>query len=260
MRLPRDAIVFCALAACAGSGTTAAADPATSAPPAAVGNAVSADEVRAAAERLRSDPDLGGEHHIRSLRWTRSGAADPPRGAPAWIQGLFEYLGQTARLLMWAAGSIMTAVAVLWAYRTFKARTPAPALMAAPTIARVGDLDIRPESLPANIGDAALALAERGKTREALSLLYRGALSRAVHRFGVPIGESYTEGEALRAVGAVLDAARISYFSDLIGIRRRAVYAGEPTAAQSVKDLCRGFAATLDAETLDAAALDAVAR
>jgi hypothetical protein len=108
-------------------------------------------------------------------------------------------------------------------------------------------MDIRPESLPDDIGTAALALAEAGKTREALSLLYRGALSRAVHRFGVSIGESYTEGEALRAVGARLDTARVSYFTDLVGIWRRAVYAGERMTADRVRPLCRGFRAALDA-------------
>jgi hypothetical protein len=119
--------------------------------------------------------------------------------------------------------------------------------MPAPGVAHIGDMDIRPESLPENIGAAALALAEAGKTREALSLLYRGALSRAVHRFGIPIGDSYTEGEALRAVGAHLDAARLAYFGELVGIWRRAVYAGEVLADAPVRDLCRSFAAALDA-------------
>lgn len=251
MRFPRNALILTVLAACAGVATVAAAapaaDPAKAEPRPAFGTAVSPEEVRAAAAQLRSDPDLGGEHKVRTLRWTRSRAPDLPQEPPPWIQGLFEYLGQTGSLLLWVAGSIMAAIAVLWAYRTFKARTPAPASIAAPAVARVGGMDIRPESLPGDIGQAALVLAERGKTREAISLLYRGALSRAVHRFGVPIGESYTEGEALRAVGTLLDPSRVSYFSDLVGMRRRAVYAGEPIAAGSVRHLCRRFAAALDA-------------
>ena len=117
--------------------------------------------------------------------------------------------------------------------------------MAEPVVTRIGDMDIRPESLPADIGAAALALAEAGKTREALSLLYRGALSRAVHRFGAAIGESFTEGEALRAVGLRLDPTRLEYFSDLVGIWRRAGYAGEALSGDPVRHLCRGFA-TLD--------------
>jgi hypothetical protein len=76
--------------------------------------------------------------------------------------------------------------------------------------------------------------------------LYRVALSRAVHRHGVPIGASYTEGEALRAVRAKLDPARADYFSDLIGIWQRAVYAGETVTAEPIERLCRGFLPTLD--------------
>jgi hypothetical protein len=251
VRFPADALVLTAFIACACGGASASPVHPNSTPRPALGTAARAlptpDEVEAAAAKLRADPDLGGEQKIRWLRWTGSRAPEQPRKPAPWVVGLFEYLGQTGSALLWVAGAIAAAIAVIWAYRTFKARIPAPAPIDAPTAARVGDMDIRPESLPEDIGAAALALAEAGKTREALSLLYRGALSRAVHRFGVPIGESYTEGEALRAVGARLDPSRISYFSDLVGIWRRAVYAGEAMTGDPVSHLCRGFAAALDA-------------
>lgn len=254
MRSPVDALLLAVLLA--GACTTARAGPTQdspappqvpqSAPSAPQRASISPDEVRAAAAKLRADPNLGGTHKIRSLRWTRPSAPDRPPNPPPWIEGLFEYLGQTGSVLLWVVSAIAAAVAVIWAYRTFNGRIPAPRFLRGPGVARVGEMDIRPESLPADIGAAALALAEAGKTRQALSLLYRGALSRAVHRFGVPIGESYTEGEALRAVDARLDPARASYFSDLVGIWRRAVYAGEALSSDPVRRLCEGFAA-LDA-------------
>jgi hypothetical protein len=253
VRFPAEVLVLGVLVACSGGGANAAADPPAPAPrpalgaPIVSGTPITSDEIRAAAAKLRANPDLGGERKFRSLRWTQSRAPDRPQKPPPWIEGLFEYLGQTGSLLIWVAGAIAAAIAVIWAYRTFKARTPAPEPILVPTVAHVAEMDIRPESLPDDIGAAALALVEAGKTREALSLLYRGALSRAVHRFGVSIGESYTEGEALRAVVARLDAARVSYFADLVGIRRRAVYAGEPMTADRVRPLCRGFRAALDA-------------
>jgi hypothetical protein len=244
VRFPAEALVLSVLVACSSGGANAAADP--SGP--ALGTPITSDEIQAAAAKLRADPDLGREHKVRSLRWTQSSAPDRPQEPPPWLVGLFEYLGQTGSVLIWVAGAIAAALAVIWAYRTFKARTPVlePMPVPSPTRATV-EMDIRPESLPDDIGAAALSLAEAGKTREALSLLYRGALSRAVHRFGVSIGESYTEGEALRAVGARLDPARVSYFADLVGIWRRAVYAGEPMTRDRVRHLCRGFAAALDA-------------
>jgi hypothetical protein len=252
VRFPADALILSAFVAgaCAGAGTGAFAGPPDQASRPALGAPArappTAEEVQAAATKLRADPNLGGEQKMRSLRWIRSHAPDQPRRPAPWVVGLFEYLGQTGSVLLWVAGAIGAAIAMIWAYRTFQARTPAPGPMPSPTAARIGDMDIRRESLPENIGAAALALAE-AKTREALSLLYRGAISRAVHRFGIPIGESYTEGEALRALGAHLDAARLAYFSDLVGIWRRVVYAGEALAGDPVRPLCRGFAAALDA-------------
>ncbi len=244
MRFPADVLPLILILACPCGVANAATDAGTAPAP---GTAVTSEEVRAAAAKLRADPNIGGEHKIRSLRWNQPNAPEPPRPPPPWIAGLFEYLGQTGSALFWASAALAAAIAVIWTYRTFRARTPRPGPIALPVVSRVGEMDIRPESLPADIGAAALALADSGKTREALSLLYRGALSRAVHRFGVPIGPSYTEGEALRAVGARFDAPRLSYFSDLVGVWRRAVYAGEALSGEAVRPLCRGFAAALDA-------------
>ena len=113
---------------------------------------------------------------------------------------------------MWLAGAVVVAIAGVWLYRSLKGRARRPGTpdaVKAARVSHVGDLDIRPDSLPNDIGAAALALVDDGRTRDALSLLYRGALSRVVHRYDVTICESFTEGEALRAVGrATRPAAR----------------------------------------------------
>ena len=66
-------------------------------------------------------------------------------------------------------------------------RAFAPARGAESAVSHVRDLDVRPESLPDDVGAAAWALWQAGKVPAALSLLYRGALSRLIHRFEVPI-------------------------------------------------------------------------
>ena len=134
---------------------------------------------------------------------------------------------------------------MVWAIRMLRKRAPV-ARVDERVITTVHGLDIRPESLPGNIGAAALALLEAGRGREALSLLYRGALSLAVHRHGIAILPSATEGEALRAVNATLDPPRAAYFTDLVALWQRAVYAGETISATPIHRLCRGFAATLE--------------
>lgn len=238
VRLPREALLLAALIAGA-----AAADQS----PVPNYSPVTREDIQSAVAKLRADPSLGGEKKMRSLRWTATGK--PPensRAPPSWIAGLFEFMSQSASLLLWIAGGVAAAIAVVWIFRQIKARIPAPAPVKEPRIERVAGLDIRPDSLPDDVGAAALALLEAGKARDTLSLLYRGALSRAVHRFGVPIGESFTEGEALKAVNARLDAPRTAYFSDLVGVWQRVVYAGEAVTRDAIADLCRGFLPAFD--------------
>lgn len=219
---------------------------ATASASAPVGTYLTREEIRAAAAKLRADPNLGGEKTLRTLRWNETKQdekkATPP---PGWLTRLFDFFAQSSSLLLWIAGAVCAAIAAVWAIRMLREHAP----VTAPSdlwVTSVHGLDIRPESLPDDIGAAALALLESGRGREALSLLYRGALSRAVHRFGVAILASATEGEALRAVNATLDPPRAAYFSDLVALWQRAVYAGELVSAQPIDRLCRGFAPSLE--------------
>ncbi len=204
--------------------------------------------VQAAVDTLRHDPNLGHDKSIRSLHWVAGEKPpQPPKDAPPWIVSLFQFLSQSASLVIWVAGAIGFAVAAIWAYRLLKTRRSAPRVTTVQSGSRVQDLDIDPNSLPADVGAAALRLLEAGRTREALSLLYRGSLSRVVHRFAVAVGESFTEGEALRAVGQRLDQPRVQYFAALVALWQRVVYAAETPAAESVALLCRDFEPIFDA-------------
>ena len=201
--------------------------------------------VKAAVEELRRDPNLGRTKTIKSLHWVEGKRVPALNEPPNWIVGLFQFLSQAAGVLLWVAGGIGLAIAAIWVYRVVKTRRAEQPPPAAATASHVQDLDIRPASLPADVGGAALELLAAGRTREALSLLYRGALSRVVHNFSVVIGESYTEGEALRAVNQRLDQARVQYFSTLVGLWQRAVYAADIPAAEPVAALCREFSPVL---------------
>ncbi len=111
----------------------------------------------------------------------------------------------------------------------------------------VRDLDIRPESLPDDIGAAARQLWDSGDHRAALSLLYRGLLSRLAHVHGVPIKDSTTEGDCLAlAAQHLFDESRKTYVAQLVRLWQRAVYGGERVADESVHALCEGFARALD--------------
>ncbi len=244
MRLPLEVALLALLFAGATHAQPASpgAAPPAGAPP--IGSYLSRAEIHAAAAKLQADPNLGGKKTERTLRWNR--ANDPkPAAAPPWLRGLADFLAQSSSLLLWIAGAIAAAIAVVWMIRMLRRRAATVAPIE-PRVVSIHGLDIRPESLPADIGAAALELLEQGREREALSLLYRGALSCAVHRHHIAIGASATEGEALRAVNTTLDPGGAAYFADLVRLWQRAVYAGERVMREPIVALCSGFRASLE--------------
>src|SRR5688572_12493613 len=166
-----------------------------------------------------------------------------------WFRGLFDWFAESGRLVVWAFVA-MLAVG-LGAYLVHLVRTRGlprvPQAAAAPS--HVRDLDIRPESLPGDVGAAALALWQRGEQRAALALLYRGLLSRLVHVHGVPIRASSTEGECLTLARPRLAAAAAGYATQLVETWGAAVYGGSPPTTANVHALCGEFAVALDGST-----------
>ncbi len=206
---------------------------------------VSRAAVQAALDALRADPNLGTQHKIRALHWIDGKAPPPAAPPPPWIVGLFEFLENAGSVFLWVVGGIGLATAAVFVHRVLRTRTPTTQMPKTTMTSHIGEFDIRPDSLPDDVGAAAQALLEAGRTREALSLLYRGALSRAVHRFGVRIEESFTESEALRAVQTHLDPPRTEYVGDLVRVWQRTVYAGEIAPPPALLALCTRFAPVL---------------
>ena len=239
---PRPCLAALALACAlsASSASTAAQEPGTAPSDAAIRNAVAA---------LRADPALGGKHKIRSLQWVDKGAepADTKNSALLdWLTHFFNAIGSYGRLIAWALGIIALAAAVIWATRYFARQQPEPAGDIAPLPTHISNLDIRPEGLPTDVGDAARALWLQGQHRPALSLLYRGALSRLVNRFAVPIHASSTESECVEAAARGADGGVLAYFRELVEVWLRATYADELPAEESILHLCRNFSLTMD--------------
>jgi len=205
------------------------------------------EQVRAAAERTRADPSLPGSKTQTRLRLKETKDEDRQERPSnlKWLENLMLWLAETTRALVWLAGALALALLVVGVRRWVRARAEA-ALPRRPDLpSHVRDLDIRPESLPDDIGAAAASLWERGQHRPALSLLYRGALSCLVHRDAVPIREASTEGECLALAAARLDAPRNAFLARLVGAWQLAVYGARLPATEQVLELCRQFAGHL---------------
>ena len=204
-------------------------------------------EIAAALDKLRADPNLAHERKTRTPRWLseEDEEAKEPSSFMEWVKDFFVWLGQLSRALVWVLGGLL-ALGLLWFLVALIKGVGATSKTATePLPTHVRDLDIRPESLPENIGTAALALWNRGEHRAALALLYRGLLSRLVHVHDVPIRDSSTEGDCLALASKHLSAQRSAFVTTLIRTWQRATYGAHDPQTEAMQALCAGFDAAL---------------
>jgi len=208
-------------------------------------------EVTTAIDEVKKDPNLANERTIRTLKWVKSGEdAEKKRRDLSWLKWigeLFSWLTENGRFLFWGVLAVLAGLLLVYLWRMVRHwSVPArSSRIVAPNFMR--DLDIRPESLPSDIGAAARQLWDQDEHRPALALLYRGLLSRLVHVHQVPIKDASTEGDCLALANRHLkDEERKAYVSSLVKLWQRAVYGGESVPTESVYALCDGFARALD--------------
>ena len=211
------------------------------------------DEVHKALDKVENDPNIAPERIVRMLRWVEpeQGTSDEPwwfdwgNALARWFRGLFDWIAASGRAIVWVLGGLLAVLVVVYVVQLVRKRglPRLPPRFVAPS--HVRDLDIRPESLPDDIGAAALSLWNSGEQRAALALLYRGLLSRLVHVHEVQIRASATEGECLALARKRLSAASSAYAERMVGTWTAAVYGGVAPAPPAVEALCGEFAVAL---------------
>jgi hypothetical protein len=165
-------------------------------------------------------------------RGERSKEEENARPADFW-GNLGAFFAQISQALAWIAAGIGVVVLLALARRYLL-----PLLDREPETYRPPDalfgLAVTPESLPDDVAGTAARLAREGRLREALSLLYRGALSVLVHRDHLPLAEGDTEGDCVRAARKALPRGGADYFGRLVAAWQRAAYAGRlPEAGEA---------------------------
>ena len=126
---------------------------------------------------------------------------------------------------------------VLWHFRSVIGRALRRNKSFLPPDALFG-LDMRPEQLPDDVSAAAWTLWQAGKQREALALLYRGALVALIHTHQVELGSGSTEGDCLRAARHVIGAPSQRYFGDLTKAWLLIAYRHAPPGDELAMRLC----------------------
>ncbi len=246
-----------ALAACVAAGARAqdAAAPAVAASaiaPADDSPAARAARIDAAVATLAKDPLLSGKRKVHRLREIDDDAPrQEERGSSGrspladWFAALFDRINEASRFLVWGLVLVGVALALVSLRHVIQLRA-FRRTAAESAVSHVRDLDVRPESLPDDVGAAAWALWQAGKVPAALSLLYRGALSRMIHRFAVPITSSATEGECLALASGRLEAPALRYVTQVVRAWEANTYGGRGLSLAMGEALCGGFAARLD--------------
>jgi len=222
--------------------------PAQAAAPAAAVERPTAAQVQSEVDTLRADPDFASTEKHKTLRFTKNlfdGKPDPkrtPDGIGQWLLAFGRWLADAGRVMVWLLAALAVALVVVGLRHWVRIRAAGGRItqrMALPS--HVRELDIRPESLPDAVGAAAAALWQQGEHRAALSLLYRGALSRLVHDHGVPVRAASTEGECVALAAARLAPARAGFFSRLVQAWQLAVYGARLPESDAVLALCADF-------------------
>jgi hypothetical protein len=167
-------------------------------------------------------------------RWEPRERDKPSSIDTTWLRAIGYALAKAGEVLMWVGAGALVAYALWWAARMLSRGGAAPPEPYRAPAALFG-MELAPEKLPPDVAAAAAALAREGRLREALGLLYRGALSELVHKRGVQLLASHTEGDVLRLAG------KTSYLEELIAVWRTCAYARRMPAAAQVEQLAADY-------------------
>lgn len=198
-----------------------------------------------ALREVMAQPEFQTERVEDGWHWKQAPArAEKPR-RQLDLGWLFVLLGS---LLKW--GLIAAAAAfilyLLWRHRAALGAALSGQAPYTPPDQLFG-LDIRPESLPEDLPAAALSLWRRGRCREALGLLYRGALANLVHRHRLPVPAGATEGDCLGLALPALAEGSGGYLRELTSAWQSVAYGGvaEPEGGER---LCLDWPSHFDAK------------
>ena len=185
-------------------------------------------------------PEFEREREVTRLRYKGRGTNADDNSASTSTFSFSSYLAEFARALMWLVVIALVAALVHLARRYSGVWMPERAARQ-PTPDVLFGLDITPASLPDDIVAAALAALDKGDSRGALGLLYRGALSALVNREGIDFAPGDTEGDCVRRTGGHVAPAKSDFMRTLVAAWQATAYGGRSAPADSVRALCAGW-------------------
>ena len=199
-----------------------------------------------AIQRVLARPDFRTRQKVSTWRLKKSGQSRPRTRSNEDTPELphtalpTEIFGVVA-LFVGGVILVFLAVLIVRVLLAWRRRPAAPSGETGTLPEAVFGLDIRPESLPPDVAAAAWAAWEQGDPAGALGLLYRGALACLVHRDGLEVAASWTEGDCLAVVRRLAAPAGAEYFARLTRAWQSTAYAHRPPSREEAKALCDGW-------------------
>ena len=163
-----------------------------------------------------------------------------------WLESLFEGLGTffkwiavSFRALLWLLLAVFIGLLILYRDRWLHLFTrEKQQLSEYQPPEQLFGLEINPESLPDDIAMAAREKLQAGKYRDALGLLYRGALSVMINHDRLELDESHTEGDVLDLAAPKLNTTRKRYLQTLTRYWQQIAYAHRNPNLEKSLQLC----------------------
>jgi hypothetical protein len=159
----------------------------------------------------------------------------------AILDKVVPYLARYAEFLLWCGAGGLVAFLLLksvrlraWLAGGFSLSVAGPQ---SPQV--MFGMDLRPESLPDNIGRTCFQLLEDGKKREAIGLLYRGTLSGLIHRGRLEIHPSSTEKECCNEVRRNRPGPEASFFDTLTRLWIFIAYGHRSPEVETCREIIR---------------------
>lgn len=159
-----------------------------------------------------------------------------------WFENLgtfFQWMATSFRALLWLSIAVLIGLLIIYRDRWLHLFTREKQRVSEyqPPEQLFG-LEINPESLPDDIAATAREKLLAGKYRDALGLLYRGALSVMINQDRLELDESHTEGDVLNLASPKLDAQRKNYLQTLTRFWQQIAYAHRNPDKEKSLQLC----------------------
>ena len=187
--------------------------------------------------KVLADPEFGHEEtrsRIVFVGPTWEPKEDPTPVDFSWLEEIGKLLAAASRAAVWIAGAAVLGFALFHLGRYLRLQGFGRTRQARPDF--LFGLDVRPQSLPDDIPGTARALAREGRLREALSLLYRGALVRFMDE-GIEFLAGDTEGDCMKRVDAAAALPQRSYFRRIVALWQALAYGHFAIDAAQVETL-----------------------